>query len=470
MATRRSQDGKEQWRIPVVDLVQAVWRLGDVAEMDDAQRRAAEFDREIALLDRFITSHNAVYDFAALIEPQGKRESGASDVNSSVSSRRPGTQDNPFMQLLQGLMELRFLEGRWGQLEGETHKLVILQTLRILTRDAQLQRRFLLRGGGEELVNILDEQGAQHLHEPLQQGPGAQNPLVHVASMLAKLDSNSSLLVQCRRTLCLLLATSERFLLQSVLASLHRLAASPLVLSPHCQGLIHEATGDGMTAGEKLLEIVASDKMKPEYRQLAAEIVLFLCQTEEARAQVVSLEGIKILLGIVQNSCETLVVVTLRLLERLVQYDSRQSVQVDAVRQARTLGGINVVLNLLNRANDGLDSCRQQILMAGCALIGELALDDDNSCHIRQLNGVFVLTKVFRLPHPAYQKPDVMLKEQTLMALHSTQKTVGNVHMTSAANVAPLKHGKHHRLSSAHGIVPKQRMTKRRKNWSRKQS
>ena len=50
------------------------------------------------------------------------------------------------MQLLQHLLELRFLEGRWQQLESETHKLVILQTLRILSRDRQLQRRFLLRG------------------------------------------------------------------------------------------------------------------------------------------------------------------------------------------------------------------------------------------------------------------------------------------------------------------------------------
>ena len=67
-----------------------------------------------------------------------------------------------------------------------------------------------------------------------QQGAGAQNPLVHVASMLAKLDANSPLLVNCKRTLCQLLATSERFLLQGVLASLHKLSASPLVLT-HCQ-------------------------------------------------------------------------------------------------------------------------------------------------------------------------------------------------------------------------------------------
>ena len=56
-----------------------------------------------------------------------------------------------------------------------------------------LQRRFLTRGGGEELVNVFDEEGARHLNEPLQQGAGAQNPLVHVASMLAKLDANSPL-------------------------------------------------------------------------------------------------------------------------------------------------------------------------------------------------------------------------------------------------------------------------------------
>jgi len=282
-------------------------------------RREVDFEREVALLDEFIMSHNSVYDFCAMLEPN--RAAGGDVLQ---TSRRPGTQDNPFIQLLQALLELRFLEGRWTQLESETHKLVILQTLRILTRDTMLQRRFLNRGGGEELVHIFDEQGARHLSEPLQQGPGAQNPLVHVASMLAKLDPNSPLLVQCRRTLCCLLSTSERFLLQSVLASLHKLSASPMILSPHCQGLMQMPTGDGMTAGEKLLDILSSDKMKPEYRQLAAEVVLNLCQTEDSRMLIVSLEGIKLLLGMVQNCSENLLVVTIRILERLVHYDSRQ--------------------------------------------------------------------------------------------------------------------------------------------------
>jgi hypothetical protein len=422
MAARKSKQGIESWRSAVTELVSLMWASGDIAEMDLTQRRGTEFDQEVALLDRFIASHNGVYDFSALLDT-------SRGADGSQSSRRPGTQDNPFMQLLQVLLEVRFLDGRWGQLESETHKLVVLQTLRILTRDRQLQRRFLVRGGGEELVNILDEQAARHLNEPLQQG--AQNPLVHVASMLAKFDDNSSLLIQCRRTLCCLLSTSERFLLQSVLALLHRLTASPLVLSPHCQGLMHMPTADGMSAGEKLLDILSEEKMKPEYRQLAAEIVLFLCQTEEARMLVVSLEGIKLLLGIVQNSSESLLVLTLRILERLVQYDSRQALHQDAVRQTRTLGGINVVLNLLNRANDGLDACRQEVLMAGCALIAELALDDDNSCHIRQLNGVFVLSKVIvhgwnmargaegKEEGVAADKDDKSLEETTQVNMHA---------------------------------------------------
>jgi hypothetical protein len=294
-------------------------------------------------MDRFITSHNSVYDFSSLLEAD-RAVAGTGEV--TQTSRRPGTQDNPFMQLLQHLLELRFLEGRWQQLESDTHKLVILQTLRILSRDRQLQRRFLLRGGGEELVNIFDDQGARHFTEPL--GPGAQNPLVHIASMLAKLDANSPLLEQCRPTLCFLLSTSERFLLQSVLASLHKLTASPSM----CQGLMQMPTGDGMTAGEKLLDMLASDKMIQEYRQLAAEIVLDLCQvrsclcitvtiasaltltltrrwcstcqTEENRVQVVDLDAIKSLLSMVQNCSSNLLVVTLRIMERLVQYDSRQ--------------------------------------------------------------------------------------------------------------------------------------------------
>ena len=41
--------------------------------------------------------------------------------------------------------------------------------------------------------------------------------------------------------------------------------------------------------------------MIQEYRQLAAEIVLELCQTDENRLQVVEFDAIKSLLGMVQN-------------------------------------------------------------------------------------------------------------------------------------------------------------------------
>ena len=75
-------------------------------------------------MDRFITSHNSVYDFSSLLEAD-RAVAGTGEV--TQTSRRPGTQDNPFMQLLQHLLELRFLEGRWQQLESDTHKLVILQ-------------------------------------------------------------------------------------------------------------------------------------------------------------------------------------------------------------------------------------------------------------------------------------------------------------------------------------------------------
>lgn len=294
---RQSKEGKEPWRAAVTELVGVIYEVGDIGEMEPRQRRETDFEREVACLDSFIASHNAVYDFSSLLDASRAAAAGAGDT--LLSSRRPGTQDNPFMQLLQVLLEFRFLEGRWQQLESATHKLVVLQTLRILTRDRSLQRRFLNRGGGEELVNIFDDESNQHLSEPLQQPPGAQNPLVHAASMLAKLDG--PFLMQCRRTLCCLLSTSERFLLQSVLASLHRLSASPLILSPHCQGLMQLPTGDGMTCGEKLLEILQSDKIKTDYRNIAAEIVLHLCQTEENRSVIVQLDGIKTLLGMVQN-------------------------------------------------------------------------------------------------------------------------------------------------------------------------
>ena len=86
MAARKSKQGIESWRSAVTELVSLMWASGDIAEMDLTQRRGTEFDQEVALLDRFIASHNGVYDFSALLDT-------SRGADGSQSSRRPGTQD-----------------------------------------------------------------------------------------------------------------------------------------------------------------------------------------------------------------------------------------------------------------------------------------------------------------------------------------------------------------------------------------
>jgi len=350
---------------------------GDVLEVTNDSA-----EEETRMLDTFITQYNSVYDFSSLL---GVR---SSNPDMAGALRRPCTQDSVFLQLLQHLLEMRFLEGRWQQLQSGNHRLVVVQCIRILTRDKALQRRFLLRGGGEELVAIFEEEGNKHYSELLDQASVAQSlpPLTHIASMLSKLEADW--IIQCRKTMCYLLSTAERFLLQSVLMALQKLSRSTVILSEDIQGILLLPTGDGLTAGQKLLELLDSEKIKVEYRELVADILYNLCQIEENKIALVNLESIRTFLSLVQSSEDSLLLYGLRLLERTVTQDS--------VRQIRLLGGINIVLNMLGRVCDFPSKMvgRNDILIAGCSLLCELAFDDDNSCHIRQSNGVFILTKV----------------------------------------------------------------------------
>ncbi|EKX44952.1 hypothetical protein GUITHDRAFT_139244 [Guillardia theta CCMP2712] len=358
-------------------IVRVIQENGDALDMINEN-----VEEETKMLDMFITHYNSVYDFSSLL---GVR---SSNPDMAGVLRRPCTQDSVFLQLLQHLLEMRFLEGRWQQLPSGNHRLVVMQSIRILTRDKALQRRFLMRGGGEELVAIFEEEGNKHYSELLDQASVAQSlpPLTHIASMLSKLEADW--IIQCRKTMCYLLSTAERFLLQSVLMALQKLSRSTAILSQDIQGILLLPTGDGLTAGQKLLELLDSDKMKMEYRELVADILYNLCQIEENKITLVNLESIRIFLSMVQSSEDSILLYGLRLLERTVTQDS--------VRQIRLLGGINIVLNILGRVGDFQSKMvgRDDILIAGCSLLSELAFDDENSCHIRQSNGIFILTKV----------------------------------------------------------------------------
>ena len=355
---------------------------------------------EVKLLDDFVKRFMNEYNFSNL--------SFNSQAEGDESLRRPSTQGNLFLQLFYAILDFRFLDGKLQQIPSSNHRLVVLMCLRLLMRDTAFQRRFLLRGGRDELVTNFDTEGRQHYRgtEILREG---QYPLIHIASMLSKMDAD--VLVHCHKTACYLLSTPDPYLLQCILVSLKTLAQSDAILARECHGLLLLPAGDGaVETVEKLLDIIVTQP-KQEFRQLAAEILYNISvSSEENRTIIMENDANTVLLGLL-NEEVVLLEQTLRILEN-------QAHIPESSRQIRTLGGIDRILNMLQtRCMDLSDALRnkesilntENIIIAGCDLLTQLAFDDDNSLHIRQMNGVHTLASV--LLHGCLRKSSIAEQE-----------------------------------------------------------
>ena len=221
-----------------------------------------------------------------------------------------------------------------------------------------------------------------------------QYPLIHIASMISKMEAD--IIKHCHKTACYLLSTTDPYLLQCILVMLKTLAQSDAILVRDCQGLLHLPAGDGaVETVEKLLDIV-KQQPKQEFRQLAAEIVYNLSvSSEENRMIIMENDANTIFLGLLNEEVV--------LLEQALRILENQAHIPDSSLQIRTLGGIDRILNMLQtRCLDSPDAVRsrenvlntENIIIAGCDLLTQLAFDDDNSVHIRQMNGVHTLVSI----------------------------------------------------------------------------
>ncbi|KAJ1493954.1 hypothetical protein T484DRAFT_1767240, partial [Baffinella frigidus] len=303
MAAPAQEDG----RAALKRVVEALWERPEPVDMPDKR-----VEEEQALLEQFVIRYQKCYDFST---EQGVQGALGKRIDPTA---RLATTDNPFVQLFQALLEHRFLEGRWDQIASGNLRLVVLQCLRLLVRDKNFQRRFLLRGGRDELISIFDAEGEKHYDESSGQSlVGRQDSLLQIASMLSKLEAD--VLVHCCKTTCYLLSTSDPYLLQCVLVILNTICASPELLADKCRGLLHLPGGNGaVEAGEKLLAILEHQR-KPEFRQLAAEMLLNAVQAGENRQALLASGGVKVVLRLVNNADDALLSNMLLLLEALVE-------------------------------------------------------------------------------------------------------------------------------------------------------
>ena len=326
-------------RTALARVVKVLWEQPEPLEMSDKV-----VEEEQALLEQFVIRYQKCYDFSTERGVQGALG------QKTEPAARLATQDNPFVQLFSALLEHRFLENKWHQIASRNLRLVVLQCLRLLMRDKSFQRRFLVRGGRGELQNIFDTEGAKHYDESSgHSAVDGQGSLLQIASMLSKLEAD--VLVHCSKTTCYLLSTSDPHLLQCALIVLHTICHSSEISSDKCRGLLHLPAGDGaIEAGERLLAILEHQR-KPEFRQLAAELLLHAVQVQENRNALVSHGGVK------ARSCPPRCLRPAR--------DPAGARAADAYNTSYGRGRAQVLLRLMSSADDALLSHALQV--AACA-------------------------------------------------------------------------------------------------------
>ena len=386
-----------------------------------------------------------------------------------------------FHALFSALLTHRLLAPSFDTSTTRQHRLRILRTLRVLTRDSANQR--LLMSTKPPLTRLLS------IFRSLVPAYFASDPLycsemlVEVASICKRLAEHGSwqrrLLSGGVAEMCVrLLSAREAGVLQSVLLTLINLSASSAFLDEMLKlpciepllALIQERTHSaaatqsvGARSEQLLLQpsvahtslstILASPAAQQypaftfsspataastataaagggvadvglRYQCLAGELLDLMCVSADCRYELRMQSANRIFVNLLLASSTTH---DEALLMPLLRCIASMALDEDGSREIRYLGGIPLLLQLLN-TRDGREAeveVSAQIVIAVCAALTHLANDDENAYQICRHSGVITLTHLFLLP---FFTPNALSPEtqphtlRVLRYLYSTER------------------------------------------------
>ena len=160
------------------------------------------------------------------------------------------------------------------------------------------------------------------------------------------------------------------------------------------------------------------------YQCLAGELLDLMCVNADCRYELRMQSANRLFVNLLLSSSSTH---DEALLMPLLRCIASMALDEDGSREIRYLGGIPLLLQLLN-TRDGREAeveVGAQIVMAVCAALTQLANDDENAYQICRHNGIVTLTHLFLLPFfaPTAVSPDTQPHTlRVLRYLYSTER------------------------------------------------
>lgn len=329
--------------------------------------------------------------------------------------------------LMELLLQRRLLAPQWTE-TSRLHKLCVLQVLRILTRDANLQGIFMRNNPMAALALEMDSLSTEIFKEDAGTEPEVTQGLIELMSIMRRFSSNLAWQDQIfkfgvHKTMVLLLSCGDLLITQAVLICLLRLASHPAFPQKVPK----------LPCVDPLLQLLQEPSSN---RIFAVDLLAALFHNQQSRADVKLYQGIGTLLQLATSSPIDLdtVLSVLRCLSNLAMFDAQ------ARREICLRGGIPLILGLLNGApNIRVPPARRDrprpptalssrgasfstsiksppgvlarvpadtagdgganLAIAVCRVLAQMCLDDDNAGQIKKLNGIYRIgTLLLRTP------------------------------------------------------------------------
>ena len=279
-------------------------------------------------------------------------------------------QPEKFDKLFQSLVSMRI--GNFLFEQSPERVLRTLQCLRILVRDQHYQRELYKMKGTVALAKKF--KSCTNVYFSMKDSPFTLEILVELASIFQKLGGHGKQrewLIECgaHKTLVLLLSARDVMVLHCALIALISLVRSEI---PRKQ--LSE-----MNCTEVLVRIMQD--YHTHSKMLAAELLRSLCIEETTREAVKVFESLPVCLSLLHSD-------DVLLLRQVVGVVERMARDSEASNEIRTLGGIPLILSILNRP---VEKSNISLLTSCCSALAQLALNDANANNIRQANGVYII-------------------------------------------------------------------------------